>query len=61
MTFRAFVEGSPDDRVEDAILLQAAQAAFSGRSTGFDTTNSDSQTINPIVEILGKTASSGGS
>ena len=31
MTFRAFVEGTADNRVKDAILLQAAQAAFSGR------------------------------
>ena len=36
MTFRAFVEGSGDDRIKDAILLQAAQAAFLGRPTGFD-------------------------
>ena len=54
MTFRAFVEGTADDRVKDAILLQAAQAAFAGRPTGFDSPEKDSQTINPVVEILGK-------
>ncbi|MFQ5473927.1 MAG: hypothetical protein ACE5FA_13735 [Dehalococcoidia bacterium] len=37
--------------------MQAAQAAFSNRPTGFDTTEKDSQTINPIVEVLGKAAS----
>lgn len=56
MTFRAFVEGTSDVRVKDAILLQAAQAAFSNRPTGFDSTERDSQTINPVVEILGKAA-----
>lgn len=61
MTFRAFVEGSTDDRVKDAILLQASQAAFSGRSTGYETSDSDSQTINPVVEILGKVAPGGDS
>ncbi len=55
MTFRAFVEGTGDPRVKDAILLQAAQAAFSGRPTGFDDPEKDSQTISPVVEILGKT------
>ena len=55
MTFRAFVEGTSDARVKDAILLQAAQAAFSGRPTGFDAPEKDSQAINPVVEILGKT------
>ena len=54
MTFRAFVEGTADDRVKDAILLQAAQAAFAGRPTGFDSPEKDSPTINPVVEILGK-------
>jgi hypothetical protein len=55
MTFRAFVEGTGDPRVKDAILLQAAQAAFSGRPTGFDDPEKESQTISPVVEILGKT------
>ena len=55
MTFRAFVEGTSDVRVKDAILLQAAQAAFSARPTGFDAAEKDTQTISPVVEILGKT------
>ena len=54
MTFRAFVEGTADNRVKDAILLQAAQAAFVGRPTGFDSLEKDSPSINPVVEILGK-------
>lgn len=54
MTFRAFVEGTSDDRVKDAILLQASQAAFTGRPTGFDAPDKDSPTINPVVEIIGK-------
>jgi len=53
-TFSAFVEGTSEMRVKDAILLQAAQAAFSGRPTGFDGPDKESQTINPVVEILGK-------
>ncbi len=59
MTFRAFVEGTSDVRVKDAILLQAAQAAFSSRPTGFDAPEKDSQAINPVVEILGKTLQTG--
>jgi hypothetical protein len=55
MTFRAFVEGTSDERVKDAILLQAAHAAFSSRPTGFDAAEKESPTINPVVEVLGKT------
>lgn len=55
MTFRAFVEGTADERVKDAILLQAAQAAFSARPTGFDAPDKQPSVINPVVEILGKT------
>ena len=55
LTFRAFVEGTSDERVKDAILLQASQAAFSGRKTGFESSEKDPQNINPVVEILGKT------
>jgi hypothetical protein len=54
MTFRAFVEGTADERVKDAILLQAAQAAFVARPTGFDTPDKEQSTISPVVEILGK-------
>ena len=55
MTFLAFVEGTSDERVKDVILLQAAQVAFSGRKTGFESSKKDPQNINPVVEILGKT------
>ncbi len=55
MTFRAFVEGTGDERVKDAILLQAAQAAFVARPTGFDSPDQGLSNINPVVEILGKT------
>ncbi len=54
MTFRAFVEGSGDPQIKEAILLQAAQAAFVNRPTGYDAQEKESQTINPVVEILGK-------
>ena len=55
MTFRAFVEGSEDKTVKDAILLQTSQAAFSNRPTGYESQEKEAQTINPVVEILGKT------
>lgn len=54
MTFRAFVEGSSDQPIKEAILLQAAQAAFVNRPTGYENQEKESQTINPVVEILGK-------
>lgn len=54
MTFRAFVEGSDDDKIKEAILLQASQAAFANRPTGYESQEKESQTINPVVEILGK-------
>ena len=54
MTFRAFVEGTSDARVKDAILQQAAHAAFSGRPTGFDGPDKDLQACSPVVEIIGK-------
>jgi len=55
MTFRAFVEGADDSRIKDAVLMHAAQAAFSNRQTGFDGHGDDTPSINPVVEILGKT------
>lgn len=54
MTFRAFVEGSGDSQIKEAILLQAAQAAFVNRPTGYESQEKESQAINPVVEILGK-------
>jgi hypothetical protein len=53
-TFRAFVEGTSDPAVKDAILLHAAQAAFAPRHTGYDSQDSDQQPINPVVEVFGK-------
>lgn len=53
-TFRAFVEGSEDQTIKDAILLQTSQAAFSNRPTGYESQEKEAQTINPVVEILGK-------
>ncbi len=62
MTFRAFVEGSGDQQIKEAILLQAAQAAFVNRPTGYESQEKESQAINPVVEILGKSvAKSAGS
>lgn len=62
MTFRAFVEGSEDQTIKDAILLQTSQAAFSNRPTGYESQEKEAQTINPVVEILGKSLlKSGGS
>jgi hypothetical protein len=54
MTFRAFIEGADDTRIKDAVLMHAAQAAFSNRKTGYDGGGDDTPTINPVVEILGK-------
>lgn len=54
MTFRAFVEGSGDQQIKEAILLQAAQAAFVNRPTGYESQEKESQAINPVVEILGR-------
>ena len=61
MTFRAFVEGSGDQQIKEAILLQAAQAAFVNRPTGYEAQEKESQTINPVVEILGKSITKSGS
>jgi len=57
MTFRAFVEGSGEQQIKEAILLQAAQAAFVNRPTGYESQEKEMQAINPVVEILGKSFS----
>lgn len=54
-TFRAFVEGTSEVAVKDAILVQAAQAAFAPRNTGYDGGDGDGPQIQPIVEVFGKT------
>ncbi len=56
-TFRAFVEGTSDDRVKDAILLHAAQAAFMPRPTGYEESDGEIQNVNPVVEVLGSALS----
>lgn len=53
-TFRAFVEGTSEPAVKDAILLQASQAGFAQRNTGYDGGDNDGPQIQPIVEVLGK-------
>lgn len=53
-TFRAFVEGTSEVAVKDAILVQAAQAAFAPRNTGYDGADGDGPQIQPIVEVFGK-------
>ena len=40
MTFKAFVEGTSDVHVKDAVLVEAAQAAFTGRTTGYESAGS---------------------
>lgn len=60
MTFKAFVEGSDNQAIKDAILLQTSQAAFSNRPTGYENQEKETQTINPVVEILGKSLASSG-
>ena len=54
MTFRAFYEGTSESHVKDAILLQAAQAAFSPRPTGFDSQEKDGPLGSPLIEVIGK-------
>lgn len=54
LTFRTFVEGTSDPRVKDAILLQAAQAAFGSRPTGFDSAEPETTSIHPVVDVLGR-------
>jgi hypothetical protein len=54
LTFRAFYEGSDDSQVKATILLQAAQAAFGPRPTGFDSQEKEIPMSNPIIEFIGK-------
>jgi len=60
ITFQTFIEGSSDPRVKDAILLHAAQTAFSPRPTGFESSEGEHQHVKPVVEILGKSIPTGG-
>lgn len=58
-TFWAFVEGTDSDEVRDAILLQAAQAAFTPRPTGYDNAETDQHPMSHVVELT-KSATSRG-
>lgn len=53
-TFRAFVEASDDPQIRDAILLQASQAVFSGRTTGFDSAEQPQPLTVPLMETIKK-------
>lgn len=53
-TFRAFVEGTNNPQVKEAILLQAAQAAFRPQESGYSEGNSIRDPQNTVVEILRK-------
>ncbi|MAX37941.1 MAG: hypothetical protein CME33_15405 [Gimesia sp.] len=61
-TFEAFYNGSKDEHVKDAILLQAAYAAFANRQTGFESIQEkDSPPAMQIVDVLNKTVRTAGS
>lgn len=49
-TFLAFREGSSDDTVRNAVLLQAAECAFGARSSGFDT-DEQPLSVSPSMKI----------
>lgn len=59
-TFDRFVNGTKNERVQDAILLQASNAAFGVRQTGFETRDSDAGDNNPNVFALIDRFSAGG-
>lgn len=56
MTFRAFVEGTKDPRVSDAVLVQASTAAFQGRPTGYETMSDTTSHAGPVIEVLSRAA-----
>ena len=56
-TFLAFVEGTQDDRIKDAVLLQACQAAFKNRATGYEKNEPDHDPLKSVIEVFGKGAS----
>ena len=49
-TFETFVAGTSDQKTKDAILLQAAQAAFSIQPSGY--LKADSEQVNPVTNIF---------
>ncbi len=48
------MEGTADERVKDAVLLHVAQSVFGHRPTGFDSSESDSTAVHPVVDVLGR-------
>ncbi len=56
MTFQAFVSGTKDPNVSDAVLVQASHAAFQGRPTGYEAMNDTTSNASPFVDIVAKTA-----
>lgn len=61
MTFKAFVEGSNDIHIKDAVLMQAAQATFVNRQTGYEAIETDIPPINQAIDIISKSATKAGS
>lgn len=58
-TFETFYNGSSDVEVKDTILLQAANAAFANRSTGYESApESDNQSTTQFIDIIGKSVKS---
>lgn len=53
-TFKTFYQSSPDPSVRDAILLQAAHAAFSQRPTGFDGPEKEQVSVPQAFELASK-------
>lgn len=56
MTFRAFVEGTKDPRISDAVLVQAAHAAFQGRPTGYEVMSDSTSQATPLVDTVARAA-----
>lgn len=51
-TFLAFVNGTRDEKIQDAILMQAASCAFSPQTSGYMKDEAPSQENTKIVEIV---------
>lgn len=59
MTFQAFVTGTNDPHVSDAVLVQAAHAAFQGRPTGFESAAEATTQPPPLIDVFTKLANKG--
>ena len=53
-TFRAFVEGTSDEQVRNAVLLAATGAAFSPRPTGYDGAEGDGAGSSIAIEAVSR-------